>query len=100
MSFKELLRDQGQFQVALITGVVVENHIHDIVSVEVLALALGVKADGDRAGQAYRLGVGHIAVFVEGSLSVIAVLQTEADLIFFLLMGYPQELSQNKLNIL
>ena len=85
---QELLGDQRQFQVPLITGVVVEYVVDNIVGVEVFVLAFRVKGQAHSAGQPHRGAIGYVSVLIEGCLGIVAVFEAETHLVFLLTHGF------------
>ena len=86
----EAIRDQRQFQVAGIAGVVVDDVENHVIGIEVRVLALRVHTQRHRAGHPHRLLVGDVAVLVEGRLGVVAVLEAELHLVASLHVGFLQ----------
>ena len=78
---QETLRDQRQFQVAAVAGVIVDDIVHDVIGIEILVLTLRVHAQGNSSRHPDGLFIGHVAIFVKSRLCVVAVLQAELDLI-------------------
>ena len=81
---KERLRDQGDFQIPLIAGVVIHNIVGDIVRIERIDITIGIQGLTDCTWNAYRGIVGNAAVLVKGRLGVMAVFQAVLDLVAFL----------------
>ena len=78
---EEILRNQGQFQVSLVAGVVIQNVVDDIIGIEIIHFAFRVQGQGHCAGDSYRSGIAHIAVFIEGGLGIVGILQPKANLV-------------------
>ena len=81
---EEGLRNQGDFQITLIAGVVIHDIVGDIVRIERLNITIGIQGQTDRTRDAYRGIVGNAAVLVKGCLGVMAVFQAVLDLVAFL----------------
>ena len=86
---EEALRDQGNFQITLVAGVVIYDIVGDIVRIERLDLAVGIHRQADCTGDADRLCVSDTAIFVKGCLCIMAVFQAKFDLIAFLRHSVP-----------
>lgn len=86
---EEALRDQRDFQIPLIAGVVIHDIVGDIVRIERLDLAIGIHRKTDCTRDADRLCVGDAAIFVKGRLGIMAVFQAKFDLIAFLRHSVP-----------
>ena len=80
---EEGLRNQGDFQITLIAGVVIHDIVGDIVRIERLNITIGIQGQTDRTRDAYRGIVGNAAVLVKGCLGVMAVFQAVLDLVAF-----------------
>ena len=81
---EEGLRNQGDFQITLIAGVVIHDIVGDVVRIERFDLTIGIQRQTDCTGNAYRGIVGNAAVLVKGRLGVMAVFQAVLDLVAFL----------------
>ena len=86
----EALRDQRQFQVAGVAGVVVDDVENHVIGIEVRVLTFGVKGQAHCAGHPHRLVIGDVAVLIEGRLGVVAVLEAELHLVASLHVGFLQ----------
>ena len=86
---EEALRDQCDFQITLVAGVVIHDIVGDIVRIKRLDLAIGIHRKTDCTGDADRLRIGDTAIFVKGRLCIMAVFQAKFDLIAFLRHSVP-----------
>ena len=86
---EETLRDQGNFQITLVSGVVIHDIVSDVVRLKRFDLAVGIHRQTDCAWDADRLRIGDTAIFVKGCLGIMAVLQAKFDLIAFLRHSVP-----------